>query len=115
MFQEKCPSVFSESLDIECIFNEKKDDCSNPSIPGTILTPKCKVTHIVPNGQIETPIKLRCQQDGKWSDQLYTCVPCNSYYINSFKFNKINDGTFLRWYLGENTISSHIFIYEILS
>ncbi|CAI6362231.1 unnamed protein product [Macrosiphum euphorbiae] len=72
---KRCPSMFSDSLDIECIFHDKKDDCSNPSIPGTILTPKCKVTHTVPNGQIETPIKLRCQQDGKWSDQLYTCIP----------------------------------------
>ncbi|XP_060870478.1 modular serine protease-like isoform X1 [Metopolophium dirhodum] len=72
---KKCPSVFSESLDVECIFNGIKDDCSNPSIPGTVLTPKCKVTHTIPNGQIETPIKLRCQQDGKWSDRLYTCIP----------------------------------------
>eukprot|EP00102_Acyrthosiphon_pisum_P023897 XP_016661107.1 PREDICTED: low-density lipoprotein receptor-related protein isoform X4 [Acyrthosiphon pisum] len=72
---KRCPSVFSESLDVECIFNGKKYDCSNPSIPGTVLTPKCKVTHTIPNGQIETPIKLRCQQDGKWSDRLYTCIP----------------------------------------
>jgi len=92
MFQGKCPPMISDSLDMECVFNGKRENCSNPSIPGTILTPKCKVTHTVPNGQIETPIKLRCQQDGNWSDRLYTCIPCNyifKYYsnsINSFKF-----------------------------
>jgi len=94
MFQEKCPPMISDSLDLECVFNGKRENCSNPSIPGTILTPNCKVTHTVPNGQIETPIKLRCQQDGNWSDRLYTCIPCNyifkcySNIIDSFKFYK---------------------------
>ncbi|XP_050054368.1 modular serine protease-like [Aphis gossypii] len=72
---KKCPPMISDSLDLDCVFNGKRENCSNPSVPGTILTPKCKVTHTVPNGQIETPIKLRCQQDGNWSDRLYTCIP----------------------------------------
>eukprot|EP00102_Acyrthosiphon_pisum_P022506 XP_016659716.1 PREDICTED: very low-density lipoprotein receptor isoform X1 [Acyrthosiphon pisum] len=37
---KRCPSMSSDSLDVECIFNGKKDDCSNSSIPGTVLTPK---------------------------------------------------------------------------
>ncbi|XP_025198052.1 modular serine protease-like isoform X2 [Melanaphis sacchari] len=72
---KRCPPVFSDSLDVECVFQGKKENCSTSSAPDTILTPKCKVTHTVPNGQIETPIKLRCQKDGNWSNRLYTCIP----------------------------------------
>lgn len=67
----------SDSLDIRCNLNGKNVDCSNPSIPGTILRPSCKTTHSLPNGQIETPIELLCLSDGKWSGQLYRCTPCN--------------------------------------
>jgi len=69
--------MISDSLNIECVYNGKEVSCSDPSIPGTLLTPHCKVTHTVPNGQIESPNKLRCLPDGKWSDRLYTCIPCN--------------------------------------
>lgn len=85
MFPEKCPPMTSDSLDIKCTFNGENADCSIPTIPGTKLRPKCKVTHSLRNGQIETPIELLCQSNGKWSGSLYTCVPCNySFFYNNY-------------------------------
>lgn len=72
-----CPPMTSDSLDLKCIYKGEFFDCANPSRPGTKLRPSCKVTHSLPNGQIETPIELNCLPDGNWSGQLYTCVPCN--------------------------------------
>lgn len=74
--------MVSDSLDIKCIHNGENVDCSKPSIPGTKLKPKCKVTHSLQNGQVETPIELICLPDGKWSGGLYNCVPCNYRILN---------------------------------
>ncbi|VVC40317.1 Hypothetical protein CINCED_3A018266 [Cinara cedri] len=72
---KKCPPMTSDSLDIQCSYNGEPVDCSKSSINGTKLRPSCKSTHSLPNGQIETPVELYCQSNGKWSGQLYTCVP----------------------------------------
>lgn len=77
-----CTPLTSDSLNLKCTFNGERVDCSSPSAPGTKLRPLCKITHGLPNGEIETPIELICQPDGNWSRQLYRCVPRNIiYYI----------------------------------
>lgn len=70
-----CPPMTSHSLDIECVRNGERVNCSNPTAPNTVLKPKCKLTHVLPNGAVENSIQLLCRQDGTWSGRLYTCVP----------------------------------------
>ncbi|XP_001942568.2 modular serine protease-like [Acyrthosiphon pisum] len=70
-----CPPLLSDSLDIKCTLNGKYADCTNPSIPDTIATPSCKPTYSAPNGQQDTPLKLLCQSNGMWNNQLQTCKP----------------------------------------
>ncbi|CAH1709698.1 unnamed protein product [Aphis gossypii] len=79
-----CPPLISDSLDITCNLNGENTNCSSPSIPNTIAKPSCKPTHTVPNGQVETPIDLLCQSNGKWNNQLYRCIPnCGKPYTMS--------------------------------
>lgn len=85
MFSEKCPPLISDSLELKCTMNGELVDCSKPSIPGTKMKPKCKPTHSLPDGQIETPIMLQCRNNGTWvGGQLYTCVPCNCIFLILF-------------------------------
>jgi len=81
IFIEMCPPLISDTLDIQCSYNGKYANCSNPSIPDTIATPKCKLNYALPNGQIETPLELHCQPNGMWDNQLYRCEPDN-YIVN---------------------------------
>lgn len=81
MFLEKCPPRTSDSLDIQCFYNGEPVDCSKPSINGTKLSPSCKSTHVLPNGQLETPVHINCRPDGTWSGELYSCIPSN--YISN--------------------------------
>lgn len=76
LFTERCLPIKSDSLDLFCIFNGNRVECSKPAIPGTQLKPKCKSTHEIPNGGRETPIVLQCRDNGEWSGgQLYSCQP----------------------------------------
>lgn len=72
-----CPPVKSDSLDITCTFGGNYADCTKQaSIPGTKLTPKCKSTHHLENGKLETPIVLQCNDMGMWiGGELYSCQP----------------------------------------
>ncbi|VVC38140.1 Hypothetical protein CINCED_3A020844, partial [Cinara cedri] len=72
---KKCPPMTSDSLDIQCSYNGEPVDCAKPSINGTKLRPSCKSTHSLPNGQLETPVVLYCRPNGKWSGELYKCIP----------------------------------------
>lgn len=78
-----CPPQNSDSLDIACTFNGNYADCTKkPSIPGTKLVPKCKSTHHLENGKPETPIELKCHDNGIWvGGELYSCQPSNYYSI----------------------------------
>lgn len=79
--------MISDSLDFQCSYNGETVDCSKPSINGTKLIPSCKSTHGLRNGDIEIPINLYCQPNGKWSGELYKCVPSNIvFYIFLFLF-----------------------------
>jgi hypothetical protein len=75
MFLEKCRPLTSDGLDMKCALDGKTVDCSIPSIPGTTLTPSCKVTHGIPNGGVESPVELLCLPNGEWRGALYTCTP----------------------------------------
>lgn len=77
LFLEICPPKKSDSLDITCTYDGNKVDCANQlSISGTILTAKCKSTHHLENGKMETPIELHCHDNGTWiGSKLYTCQP----------------------------------------
>jgi len=81
-----CPPMTSDTLDITCTLKGEDVDCSKPSIPGTKLKPKCKVTHYLETGQ-ERPTEHTCLTDGKWSGTLYTCVPRN--YIVFILINRL--------------------------
>ncbi|KAL4123142.1 hypothetical protein QTP88_015367 [Uroleucon formosanum] len=79
-----CPPLISDSLDIKCTLNGRYANCSNPSIPDTIASPSCKLTHSLPNGQEETPLDIHCQSNGIWSNRLYRCEPyCGRVYVKS--------------------------------
>jgi len=92
----KCQPMMSDSLDIKCTLNGQTVDCSKPSIPGTKLRPKCKITHSLPNGQIETTIDLICYPDGNWSGRLYICIPyCGRTTIKAEKL--IFNGTIAKY------------------
>lgn len=90
-----CPPMISDSNDIECTRNGQRVNCSNSVLPDTVVKPKCKLTHVLPNGAVEIPIKLLCRQDGTWSGQLYKCVPSIILVLNYINyFNVSNDEQF---------------------
>ncbi|CAI6350599.1 unnamed protein product [Macrosiphum euphorbiae] len=79
-----CPPLLSDSLDIKCSYNDSYANCSNPSIPDTIATTKCKSAYALPNGQKETTIELHCQSNGMWNNELYICEPeCGKTFVNN--------------------------------
>ncbi|VVC24913.1 Peptidase S1, PA clan,Serine proteases, trypsin domain,Sushi/SCR/CCP domain [Cinara cedri] len=71
---KKCSPMISDSLDLKCIYNGREVNCEHPAINGTVLKPKCKATHSLRGGQIETPMVSICLSNGDWSQQLYSCV-----------------------------------------
>lgn len=78
-----CPPKISDSLDMKCTFNGNNHTCSKPSIPGTTLKPNCKSTHHLENGLTESPIELKCNENGVWiGPELYTCQPSNYIILN---------------------------------
>lgn len=82
-----CPYIVWDTLDISCTYYGKYVNCTNESsIPGTILTSKCKSTHYFPNGILEPPVKLQCHDNGTWiGSELYTCQPSNYVFLTKIK------------------------------
>lgn len=80
-----CPPKNSDNLDFSCIYNGKYTDCINqPSVPGTILTPRCKSAYYFLNelGIQEPQIQLQCDDNGTWiGGELYTCQPSNYIFL----------------------------------
>ncbi|VVC38889.1 Hypothetical protein CINCED_3A014439 [Cinara cedri] len=70
----KCPPLKSDSLDLICTFNGREVDCADQAINGTTVKPKCKVTHSLQGGQLETPMVSICLPNGSWSQKLYSCI-----------------------------------------
>uniref|UniRef100_A0A2H8TX70 Notecarin-D2 n=1 Tax=Melanaphis sacchari TaxID=742174 RepID=A0A2H8TX70_9HEMI len=81
-----CPPMESDSLDFECIFEDKYISCLK-AVPGTILNQTCKATHRLSNEQEQRSTRLICLEDATWSDDdLYTCIPfCGQLYTPSNK------------------------------
>jgi len=73
LFTEMCPPLISDTLDIKCSYNGEYTNCSTLSVPNTMATPSCKPTYFLPNGEKETPLELRCQANGMWNNELYSC------------------------------------------
>lgn len=66
-----------------CTFNGDIVDCSKPSVSGTKLKPKCKSTHHLENGLRESPIELKCHENGLWfGPELYSCQPSKFIILN---------------------------------
>ncbi|XP_050529012.1 modular serine protease-like [Daktulosphaira vitifoliae] len=72
---KNCPSVTSESLNLECRINDDIVNCSKPVRQGTIMRPSCKQNYRLENGEDEIPIELFCQKNGQWSGKLFKCIP----------------------------------------
>ncbi|KAF6200173.1 hypothetical protein GE061_006474 [Apolygus lucorum] len=72
--RKNCEPIFSETLDLECLYEEKKVPCDLDVRAGTILKPRCKPFYH-PLEPVTVYESTMCLDTGKWRDPLYTCVP----------------------------------------
>ncbi|XP_065210570.1 clotting factor C-like [Planococcus citri] len=73
-FSEICDKLNPVNVDLACYRNNASIDCNAPLITGDRVRPTCKQFHtykrFVPINE-----ELVCQEDGKWDNILFSCVP----------------------------------------
>lgn len=80
--QKLCHGLHSDTLDLSCFYLGNPVNCNQTARPGTRVKAHCKPAyHESDSAAVFTDIE--CLNDGKWSTQLFTCIPdCGIKNIN---------------------------------
>lgn len=75
-----CRPLKPINVDLSCSRNGRPVDCDSPVRPNTVVRPRCKPFYKVEQVSYRD---LSCQEDGEWTNPLFSCVPGKKHKIRN--------------------------------